>query len=358
MTASPPAAPTRRRSRTATPSVTLRDVAAAAGISMSAASMALSDHPRISQRTKDAVRSAARDLGYVPNSAGRALRAGRSAAIAVVVPNTGQHVFGHAYFMHLLVGVTSVANERDAALLVSTNPDETHGVAAYERVVRSQAAAGAIIASAAVQDPNVARMVDAALPVVLVGRFPHLPQAVCVWVDDVAGAAAMTRHLVADHGLRRVGHISGPLDHQTALDRYEGFRSVMDATGPDAVQGLAVGDYSEQAGRDGARQLLDSLPGLQAIFAANDEMAYGAMVELRSRGLDVPGDIALAGCDDFGLARLTTPALTTVHVPAEELGRLAAERLFAVIEGGSPDPASVLLPVRPVVRDSCGEHRT
>lgn len=335
--------------------VTLRDVAAAVGISRSAASMALADHPRISQATKDAVRAAADNLGYVANSAGRALRAGRSASIALVVPNTGQHVFGHPYFMHLLVGVTAAANERDAALMMSTNPDETHGVAAYERVLRSQAASGAIIASASINDPNVNRMVDASMPVVLIGRFPHLPQAVSVGVDDIAGAAAVTRHLVADHGLRRIGHISGPLEHQTAIDRYEGFRAALAEANGGATHALAIGDFSEESGRAAARQLLDSMSDIEAIFAANDEMAYGALLELRSRGLRVPEDVALAGYDDFGVSRLTTPGLTTVHVPAEDMGRIAAELLFDLVDGNVP-VTHTTLPIELVVRDSCGSH--
>jgi LacI family transcriptional regulator len=337
------------------PAVTLRDVAAAVGISRSAASMALADHPRISQATKAAVQAAAANLGYVANSAGRALRAGRSASIALVVPNTGQHVFGHPYFMHLLVGVTAAANERDAALMISTNPDETHGVAAYERVLRSQAASGAIIASASINDPNVNRMVDASMPVVLIGRFPHLPQAVSVGVDDVAGAAAITRHLVADHGLRRVGHISGPLDHQTAIDRYEGFQTALGEAGG-ATHALAIGDFSEQSGRDAARQLLEGMSDIEAIFAANDEMAYGALLELRARGLRVPEDIALAGYDDFGVSRLTTPGLTTVHIPAEDIGRRAAELLFGLVGGNAAAPAHTVLPVELIVRESCGLH--
>jgi LacI family transcriptional regulator len=331
-------------------------VASAVGISQSAVSMALADHPRISRATKDTVRAAARDLGYVANSAGRALRAGRSASIAVVVPNTGQHVFGHPYFMLLLLGVAATANARDVALMVSTNPDETHGVAAYERVLRSQAAAGAIIASAAINDPNVNRMVDASMPVVLIGRFPHLPQATSVGVDDVAGAAAITTHLVADHGLRRIGHISGPLEHQTAIDRYEGFQKALATSGHDCAHVLAVGDFSEESGRQAAAQLMDTMPGIEAIFAANDEMAYGALAELRSRGLRVPQDIALAGYDDFGVSRLTTPALTTVHVPAEDLGRQAADRLFELVDGPVTQPSHTVLPTELVIRDSCGPH--
>ncbi|MFJ2958623.1 LacI family DNA-binding transcriptional regulator [Streptomyces sp. NPDC087270] len=345
------AAPAGRRG-----TVTLKDVATAVGISQSAASMALADHPRISAATKEAVRAAAAKLGYVPNSAGRALRAGRSTSIAVVVPQTGRHVFGHPYFMHLLVGVTAEANAHDAALMVSTNPDESHGVAAYERVLRSQAASGAIVASASIGDPNVNRMVDAALPVVLIGRFVHLPHAASVGIDETAGAAAVAHHLVEDHGLTRIGYISGPLDHQTAVDRYEGFRATLAASRRPCTHTLAVGDFSEESGTLAARQVLDSMSDVQAIFAANDEMAYGAMLEIRSRGLRIPEDIALAGYDDFGVSRLTTPGITTVRVPAESLGRKAAAILFDLVDGTAPDPVHTVLPFELVIRESCGSH--
>ena len=352
-----PSRPT-RRGGSSTRAVTLKDVAAAVGLSQSAVSMALADHPRISDASKDAVRTAAASLGYVPNSAGRALRAGKSGAIAVVVPNTGRHVFGHPYFMHLLVGVTAQANERDVPLMVSTNPDETHGVAAYERVLRSRAASGAIVASASINDPNVSRMVQGALPVVLIGRFPHLPDAVSVGVDEVEAARSVTEHLVKTHGHTRFAHISGPLDHQTAIDRHDGFRQALAASSQPCTHTLAVGDFSEESGRAAAREVLDTMSDVQAIFAANDEMAFGALTEMRSRGVRVPEDVALAGYDDFGVSRLTTPAITTVRVPAEQLGRAAAQSLFALLDGTTPDPVHTVLPTEVVVRDSCGTHVT
>ena len=96
-------------------------------------------------------------------------------------------------------------------------------------------------------------MVDGSMPVVLIGRFPHLPRAVSVSVDDVAGAATVTSHLVADHWLRRIGHISGPLDHQTAIDRYEGFRAALAECGRRHAR-PAIGDFSEESGRVGGRR--------------------------------------------------------------------------------------------------------
>ncbi|MDX6212418.1 MAG: hypothetical protein QOF82_1505 [Frankiales bacterium] len=331
--------------------VTLADVAAAAGVSVSAVSMALADHPRIGSRTKQQIHSLAEELGYVSNSAARSLRSQRSGTIALIVPNTGQHVFGHPYFMQLLVGLSEVLNARGASLLVSTNPDERHGVVAYERVLRSKAGDGAIVASAAVDDVNVLRLVDSGLPVVLVGHYPAIADAVSVAVTDVEGARAVTEHLRLSHGLKNIAHISGPMNHQTSIDRLAGFRAGL---GRGAGKALVVaGDFGEESGRQATRELLDKQPGLQAIFAANDEMAYGALLELRSRGLRVPGDIALVGYDDFGVSRLTTPALTTVSVPASEVGRRAATRLLDLIEGIA-QVGQETLPVTLTVRESCG----
>lgn len=337
--------------------VTLKDVGRLVGVSPSAVSMALSGHPRISDETKAQVRAAAAQLGYVPNSAGRALRVSKAGAVALVVPNTSQHVFGHLYFMHLLMGVTDVGSSRDYSIVVSTNADDgdAHGVAAYERVLRSGAVDGAIIASAAAGDPNVSRMLESDMPAVLLGRFPNLRDGVSVGIDDEASAELITRHLVVDHGIRRIGHISGPLDHQTAIDRFAGFRHALAGLGAATVQEQVEGDFSEESGARAAAELIRRVPDLQGIFAANDEMALGALLALRAAGRRVPEDVALVGFDDFGVSRLTTPAITTIHVPAEKLGEIAAQRLFDLINGDQPQ-VHTTVPVELVIRDSCGTH--
>jgi DNA-binding LacI/PurR family transcriptional regulator len=333
---------------------TLKDVARATGVSVSAVSMALADHPRIGAATKEQVREAAQRLGYVRNSAARALRAQRSGAVALIVPNTAAHVFGHAYFMHLLVGLTEVANARDTAVVVSTNPDQQHGVAAYERMLRSRVADGAIVTSAAVTDRHLDRLVDSGLPVVLLGRFPRLPDAVSVGVDDVRAAAAATGHLVDAHQRTRLVHISGPLDHQSAQDRYEGFRSALTRRGLPHPRAAASGDFAEASGRRAAAQLLAEAPGFDGLFAANDEMALGAIRELQAAGLRVPEDVAVVGFDDFGLSRVVTPAIATMHVPAVDIARLAAQLLFDRLDGVAPAEPHTTLPVHLVPRASCG----
>ncbi|RZS86874.1 LacI family transcriptional regulator [Motilibacter rhizosphaerae] len=332
--------------------VTLRDIAERAGVSVSAVSMALSDHARIGEQTKREIRAVAQELGYVTNSAARALRAQRTGTLALVVPNTGQHVFNHPYFMHLLDGVNEVVNEVDGTLLISTNPDERHGVAAYERILRSRAADGAIIASAAADDPGVLRLLDSGVPVVLVGHYPRIPDAVAIGVADVDGGRAATDHLVG-HGATRIATITGPHNHQTSIDRLEGFTRSLHAAGLEPV-GIAEGDFGEESGRAATAALLDEHSDMQAIFVANDEMAYGALLELRARGLDVPGDVRLVGYDDFGVSRLTTPALSTVTVPAVDVGRRAARRLLDLIDRNVPEPRTETLPVSLTTRASCG----
>jgi|GEM_PF-1926876 len=162
------------------PRVILRDVAQDVSLSVSAVPMALKDHPRIGAATKARVRGAADRLGYVTNSAGRALRAQTAGRIAVIVPNTGAHVFGHAYFVRVMTGVTRVANSRDSLVFISTSSEPGNSVSAYEAIMRSRAADGAIVTSASVDDANIGRLVETGMPVVLLGRFPHLPQAVTV----------------------------------------------------------------------------------------------------------------------------------------------------------------------------------
>lgn len=335
-------------------SVTLKDVAAKVGVTSSAASMALADHARISAKTKEAVRQAALDLGYVPSSAGRALRNQRAGAVALIVPNSSQHVFGHSYFMHVLTGVSMAANAHDNQVLISTSSDETNGVAAYERVVRSRTADGAIVTSAAVSDTHVETLVASGLPVVMIGNFPYLPAAVSIGIDDVAATLQLTNHLIEVHGRRNLVHVTGPLDHQTGIDRRAGFCKAVAGSGPDVTSRIIEGEFSEQSGRRAIETLIAKNFAFDGIIFANDDMAFGGLQALKTRGLRVPEDVSLVGFDDFGLSRLTTPGITTIAVPAEEMARLATERLFELISGSNLGPSHQELPVTFIARQSCG----
>jgi LacI family transcriptional regulator len=334
--------------------VTLKDVAQRVGVTQAAVSMALADHSRISEKTKQAVREAAAELGYVPNSLGRALRRQRADAIALIVPNTSHHVFGHTYFMHVLTGVSSSANAHDAQVIVSTNADDGDGVSAYERIIRSGTADGVIVTSAAVNDANVETLVASGLPVVLIGNFPYLPDARSIGTDDVAASRLVTEHLITVHGRTRMLHVSGPLDHQTGLDRRDGFLEAVRHHGIEEDSLVVEGDMGEESGAAAVAHALDSGRPFDGVVFANDDMAFGGMTLLRARGLAVPDDVAIVGFDDFGLARTTTPGITTMRVPAERMARLATDTLFDVLAGRTVQRHHEELPVELVARASCG----
>lgn len=333
--------------------ITMRDVAERVGLSVSAVSQALLDGPRIGEDAKARVRDAAEELGYVTNSAARALRARRADAIALIVPNTSRHVFGHTYFMHVLTGVADVANSHDAQLVISTDANEHHGKVAYDRVMRSGSVDGAIVTSAAVDDKGIDQLVSSGMPVVLLGGFPDLPDAVSVGIDDVAASFTATEHLVREHGRRNLVHISGPLNHQAAIDRRDGFLAAAHQYGAHAV--VVEGQFDEESGARAATSIQQT-NDMDGIVAANDEMAFGAIRRLTA---DVPSRVSVVGFDDFGLARVTTPAITTLRVPAEDMARGATDRLFDLIAGArfiGPD-AHAVLPTELVVRQSCGCHQ-
>lgn len=334
--------------------VTLKDVAARVGVTQAAVSMALSGNPRISQKTRRAVQKAAAELGYVPSSAGRALRRQSAGAIALIVPNTSHHVFGHAYFMHVLTGVSMSSNAHDAQLVVSTNADDNSGINAYERVIRSGSADGVIVTSAAVDDANVEALAASGLPVVLIGNFPYLRQAITVGTDDVAASRTITEHLITVHGRTRLLHVSGPLDHQTGIDRRQGFLDAVRHHGVADGARVIEGDMSEASGSAAVETARASGFDFDGAVFANDDMAFGGMQALARAGRRVPDDIALVGFDDFGLARTTTPGITTMRVPAEQMARVATDTLFSILAGEHTGPAHVELPVEFVTRASCG----
>lgn len=312
--------------------------------------MALRGDPKITAETTERVRAAALEIGYVANAAARNLRQQRAGAIAVVVPQSGHHVFGHAYFMCLLQGINDVANERDSVVMISTNADEEHGVAAYERILRSGRSDGVIVASAALGDPYVENVSRSGVPMVLVGDDRSQTGVSTVGIPDAEAAFEATRHLIDVHGHVAIAHISGPVDHQTGRDRLTGFSDAMGRNYDERL--VRTGRYDEPSGGEAMASLLASDVDFTAVFCANDEMAYAAMERARAAGLAVPGDLAIVGFDDFGLARVVSPSLTTVSVPAAEMGRSATDLLFGLIEGGRSQHRLVKTELIP--RQSCG----
>jgi DNA-binding LacI/PurR family transcriptional regulator len=334
--------------------VTIRDVARAAGVSIGTVSLAMADHPDVAETTKERVRQAASDLSYSPSAVGRALQARRTNSIALVVPHSGQHVFGHLYFMEVLSGVSEVLDASGMTLVVSTSPTEADEEAAYLKILRSQQVDGVILASAALHDPNITRLQQSAHPFVYIGRYPANPQVPAVGIDDIGGARTATQHLL-EHGHTRIAHISGPLAHLSAIERQEGYGQALGKAGlGERPEYCFEGDYSEEAGRAGMQTLLNLAEPPTALFAANDETALGAIYSLREAGIEPGKDFPVVGFDDVVLARVVSPPLTTVRQPMRRLGVVAANMLLDLLNGKQIEVFQIELETELVVRSSCG----
>ena len=334
--------------------VTLADVARLAGVSKTSASMALAGSPRVAGETKLRVRRAASELGYVPHFAAAALRSQRADSVAVALPHVARHVFSHPVFIDLLEGISAAANELDLSVLLSTARSARDESSAYSRILRGRQAGGVIVAAASVHDLNPDDIHRAGYPVVVVGRLPRSSAVASVGIDDIGGARAAVLHLARHHGTIRIGHVSGPLDHQSAIDKRDGYIAALAEAGLTMDPRLFFeGDYEESSGRAAALALLPHLRPGDGIFFSNDQMAIGAIGAWREQGLRVPEDVRVVAYDNHPMARHTSPPLTTVDADMVEVGNLALRQLHRLLEGET-GLAPIELPTRLVVRRSCG----
>jgi DNA-binding LacI/PurR family transcriptional regulator len=225
--------------------------------------------------------------------------------------------------------------------------------ARLERYVTGGHVDGVLLASLHGDDPLPRKLENAGIPVVLVGRPTTATRASYVDADNRGGATAAVQHLLA-RGRRRIATVSGPLDMAAGRDRLDGYLDALRAAGAGTDDGhdlVEEGDFREESGEWAMRALLARRPDLDAVFAASDLMAAGALEALRAAGRRVPDDVAVVGFDDSALARWSEPPLTSVAQPVEEMGRQMARLLLARI-GGEATGLSVILQTELVVRES------
>lgn len=327
---------------------TLESVAALAGVSRATAGRVLSGSTKVAEQSREAVRRAAEELGYVTNRAARALMTRRSGSIAFVVAEPEERFFADPHFSLVLRGAHAAVAEHDVQLVFSI----VHGDAErarFERFARSGHLDGAILVSLHGDHPLPRALHAAGIPVMLLGR-PLVPVEGVGYVDgDNVGGGRLAAARLADGGRTRLATICGTRDMTAALDRDRGFLGELAVRG---LTGVSVeGDFSMESGRRAMAQLLAAHPDLDGVFAASDLMALGAFQAIADAGRKVPDDVAVVGFDDTPLAATVRPGLTTVRQPVVDMGATLAARLLRTIEEGTVlDP--VLVPTELVARDS------
>jgi DNA-binding LacI/PurR family transcriptional regulator len=330
---------------------TIKTVAARAGVGRTTVSRVINGSPLVSDEARDSVLAAISELGYVPNSVARGLVTSRTDSIALVIPESESRLGSEPYFSAVIRGVsTGLADTRTQLQLVLVRDkgeqDQLTDSVAARRVD------GVLLVSVHERDPLPGLLEDMGLPTVLAGRRSPAESLSHAHSDNVGGAAAAVRHLV-ERGRETITTITGPLDMDVGRSRLRGWREALDAAGRDSGEHLvAAADFTEEGGRQAMRSLLERVPGLDAVFAASDVMAVGAMTELRAQGRRIPQDVAVIGFDDSFIARHTDPPLTTVRQPVEEIGRTIARILLAEIVDPDAPRQHVVLPTELVVRDS------
>ncbi|MRG59713.1 LacI family DNA-binding transcriptional regulator [Agromyces sp. CFH 90414] len=326
---------------------TLEMVAAHAGVSRATVSRVVNGSPKVSPDVAEVVQRAIEELNYVPNRAARSLASRRTQAIALIVPESAARVFDDPFFASIVQGVAMAIAPTEYTLTMmiesEVDPDKTR------RYLLGGNVDGALVVSHHTGDHSYAHL-GRSLPLVFGGRpLDGESSEFTVDVDNTHGAASGTEHLVA-RGRRRLATIAGPQDMPPGVDRLRGFESAASAAGL-ATDLVEFGDFSPASGADAMRRLLAREPGIDGVFAANDQMAMGALTALAEAGRSVPDDVSVVGFDDDRYAATAMPALTTVRQPSNRMGAEMARKLVALIEG-RPVEAATILSTELVVRAS------
>jgi DNA-binding LacI/PurR family transcriptional regulator len=335
--------------------VTSADVAHHAGVSRTTVSFVLNERPdtNITPETRKRVLDAARDLGYVVHGAARALAAGSSQTIGLVLRQSPEQVAADALLAETLWGIGGEVHRAGYRVLVEPL---SPGVGTYSGLVRSQRVDGLIVSGPRSDDLELRALADEDYPIILQGSLPGI-NAPSVDVDNRAGARSAVEHLVALGHTRIACITNAPRAYTSAEDRLAGYRDALEAAGvafDDAA--IAEGAFDAASGLAAMRDILGRGEPPTAVFVCSDVVAVGALRALREAGLRVPDDVSVAGFDDIALAPFVEPPLTTVRLPARALGVAAGRALVERLAGRMPVDRH-LLATELVVRASTAAPR-
>jgi DNA-binding LacI/PurR family transcriptional regulator len=323
------------------------DVAEAAGVSQTTVSLVLNGHSgHVSEATRRKVLETAERLGYHLNAPARQLASGRSHTLGLVVRQSSDEVVGDVFLTSMLRGLATVARGAGYRVVVeSLGPSD----GTFEQLLRAQQVDALVVSGPRVEDEELSRLVEDGFPIVIHGSRPDLAVP-SVDVDNEAGARLATEHLIS-YGHRRIACVVFDLSYTAARERLAGYRAALEGAGIAFEPSLvAETGYRAIDARDAATKLLDT-QDFSAVFAAADLTAAAVLGAVQASGRKIPDDISLVGFDDLPLAEFLDPPLTTIRVPAAQVGEAVGLALLDRI-GGDQTPKRTILPVELVTRSS------
>ncbi|MFJ9552249.1 LacI family DNA-binding transcriptional regulator [Nocardiopsis sp. NPDC101807] len=329
---------------------TLIQVAERAGVSLASTSRALHGSGA-SQAMVERVRAAAAELGYSPDVTGRSLRLRKTFQIAFAVADIGNPVY-----VEMMTAIHEVLAPHGYRVVVMTTGDTPASTTELVRSLGSGFVDGMVLSPLRTDGELVRAIRRAPVPVVVIGRSLGDQGIDSVSTDSAGGIGQAVRHLL-ETGRRRIGFLNGPPDTTPGEARRRGFDAATSDPGftAERVEVALAEDFTVAAGVTAARRLLAGAPGgarLDAVVAANDLLAIGAIRAARELGLSVPEDVAVTGMDDTELGRVFQPSLTSVSLGSDERGRAAARIMLRLVDGDAGEPRTTSVGPRLVVRES------
>jgi len=334
----------------------INDVARLAGVSIATVSRVVSDAPyAVSMETRERVLDAARTLDYVPNALARGLLKSHIPVVGVIV-----HDITDPYFSEIVRGVEDEATSAGYLVITCSSERDVDREASYVRLLRSMRVAAVVFAGSGLEDNPSTKSVRRHLSAMrtdgsaIVHLSPHSEGPPEVGVDNAAGVAQMIAALVA-LGHRQIAFLAGPSTLIVARQRLAGYRQGLSEAGIPFDERLVLHTTFDAAGGSLAVDALhDGSASFTAIMCANDLMALGVLRRLAALGVNVPGDVSVAGFDDIVTASITAPSLSTVRIPLRDLGRHGFEFVNRVLSGEVPSQVS--LPTKVILRDSTAQR--
>ncbi len=334
--------------------VTLKHIAEALGVSAMTVSRALNNRSNVDEKTRERVLEKAQSMGYTPNHVAKSLVSSKTYTIGVVIPE-----ITHAFFPEVVRGIEEVTNTSDYQLFLTNADEQFDREKNAIRTLQSKRVDGILISSSqTVEDYSFyEELINSGTSIVFFDRCIEDIGASTVSVNDKESACQITEHLIKVHGFTKIAHLSGPQEVSIGKKRFQGYLEALQKYDlPVEDQWIISGGFQEERGYEAMKKLL-SLPVEkypEAVVAVNDPSAIGAIKAIKEEGLSIPDDIAIVGFTDDIRAPLLDVPLTTIHQPAYEVGKQAAQKLIQTIENESEPIENIVVPTSIKIRSSCG----
>lgn len=328
--------------------VSIKDVAARAGVSVGTVSNVLNRPDLVAERTQERVRKAIDELSFVRNEWARQLRAGRSRMIGLVVLD-----IGNPFYTDVARGAEAAAEQAGLAVMLCSSDEQVEKESRYLALLEEQRVQGVLISPLDVTDRRLVAIRKRGTPVVMVDRTSRSKTQCSVSVDDVEGGRLALDHLL-QRGHRRIAFVGGPLSLQQVADRYAGAQQSAERKRGVRLVHVPTPDPTVASGKEAGARIADMAHGTRhtAVFCANDLLALGVLQEMTARGLRVPEDLAIVGYDDIDFAAAAAVPLSSVRQPRDLIGRTAAELLIEECAGGPHKHRQVVYRPELIVRAS------